>query len=355
MLRIGLDIDDVLGDFMGWYKRRFECDKYPHRLKEHIITRNVQKILRTDKSFWIGLPVISKPDFEPTLYCTKRVNPKKWTKLWLRLNNFPDKPVYQLFSQSGNKADLIKGRVDVFIDDSSTGRSWTVISGTSAGASPWIVSGSCSAVSSSLPSGFLRSVALAFPAVTENAGSCTVSVSLFLFSAAESGSHSSSDTSISILADSCGIGILTGTSTVFVPVRSSGCCFNSRANRCSALQLQSNTAMTNIPIRRIISEHHYCLFSGGVLSCRFHCVAPAFACRRSVLLPVGFSRFLDLFGVAVGVFEIVRILSFPRFINLAGALRYSATLCVSRFDFPGLVAFSCCHNDLNYFLCLTMI
>lgn len=118
MLRIGLDIDDVLGDFMGWYKRRFECDKYPHRLKEHIITRNVQKILRTDKSFWIGLPVISKPDFEPTLYCTKRVNPKKWTKLWLRLNNFPDKPVYQLFSQSGNKADLIKGRVDVFIDDS---------------------------------------------------------------------------------------------------------------------------------------------------------------------------------------------------------------------------------------------
>ena len=118
MLRIGLDIDDVLGDFMGWYKLRFECDKYPHRLKDSIITRNVQNILRKEKSFWVGMPVINKPDFEPVLYCTKRVNPKSWTKLWLKVNGFPDKPIYQLVTQDSNKAERIFGKVDVFIDDS---------------------------------------------------------------------------------------------------------------------------------------------------------------------------------------------------------------------------------------------
>lgn len=52
------------------------------------------------------------------LYCTKRVNNKTWTKEWLRRNGFPDRPVYQMYYQHGNKADMIKGKVDVFIDDS---------------------------------------------------------------------------------------------------------------------------------------------------------------------------------------------------------------------------------------------
>ena len=51
-------------------------------------------------------------------YCTKRVNPKSWTKKWLDDNNFPKAPIYQVMSQGKNKADVIKGRVDVFIDDS---------------------------------------------------------------------------------------------------------------------------------------------------------------------------------------------------------------------------------------------
>lgn len=118
MLRIGLDIDDVLADFMGAYYRYFNCSKHPYRLQDHVITRNVQRILRYDKEFWTTLPVIYKPDFEPVLYCTKRVNPKSWTKLWMEMNGLPVKPVYQIYTQSGNKADRIKGRVDLFIDDS---------------------------------------------------------------------------------------------------------------------------------------------------------------------------------------------------------------------------------------------
>ena len=113
MLRCGLDIDDVLADFMGTYLERFGKPK-----KDSEITKNVQRILSKDKNFWETLPVINTLNFTPTLYCTKRVNSKKWTKNWLKQNNFPDKPVYQVFCQLRNKADFVKGRIDVFIDDS---------------------------------------------------------------------------------------------------------------------------------------------------------------------------------------------------------------------------------------------
>ena len=39
-------------------------------------------------------------------------------KQYLEKHNFPNKPVYQVFYQHGNKADYVKGKVDVFVDDS---------------------------------------------------------------------------------------------------------------------------------------------------------------------------------------------------------------------------------------------
>ena len=117
-LRIGLDIDDCLADFWGTYCKYFDTDNNPKMLEDHIITRNVQQILSKDRDFWLNLEVKNRPDFIPELYCTKRVNNKAWTKEWLRRNGFPDRPVYQMIYQHGNKADMIKGRVDIFIDDS---------------------------------------------------------------------------------------------------------------------------------------------------------------------------------------------------------------------------------------------
>ena len=113
MLKIGLDIDDCLADFMGTYLERFGNPK-----RDGEITKNVRQVLIKDKQFWENLPVINTLDFVPELYCTKRVNSKVYTKNWLKKNNFPNKPVYQVICQMRNKADLIKGRVDVFIDDS---------------------------------------------------------------------------------------------------------------------------------------------------------------------------------------------------------------------------------------------
>lgn len=113
MLKCGFDLDDVLAEFMGVYLERFGNPK-----NDREITKNVFNVLRKDKNFWENLPVINRPDFIPELYCTKRVNSKVYTKNWLKKNGFPMKPVYQMYFQHGNKADLIKGRVDVFIDDS---------------------------------------------------------------------------------------------------------------------------------------------------------------------------------------------------------------------------------------------
>ena len=112
-LRIGLDCDDTCNYWYSLYLKRFGQPK-----NDHVITKHVHNILSKDREFWLNLPVKHRPDFQVTLYCTKRVNPKAWTKKWLEDNDYPKAPIYQVFCQTKNKADLIKGRVDVFIDDS---------------------------------------------------------------------------------------------------------------------------------------------------------------------------------------------------------------------------------------------
>ena len=113
MLKIGCDIDDVLAEWYDTYFNRFGKPK-----NDSEITKNVFNVLRHDKNFWENLPVLNTLSFIPELYCTKRVNSKTYTKNWLKKNGFPMRPIYQMYYQKGNKADLIKGKVDVFIDDS---------------------------------------------------------------------------------------------------------------------------------------------------------------------------------------------------------------------------------------------
>lgn len=112
-MRIGLDLDGTVDDFMNPYLKRFGKPK-----KDSEITKNVQQILSKDRDFWLSLPVLRHIDFVPELYCTKRVNPKQWTRKWLIEHGFPNRPIYQMYYQHGNKANMIKGRVDVFVDDS---------------------------------------------------------------------------------------------------------------------------------------------------------------------------------------------------------------------------------------------
>ena len=112
-LRIGTDCDGCINEFWDPYVKRFGLPK-----SDTEITRNVQQKLKRDKDFWVNLPVLHKPDFNLTLYCTKRTSRKAYLKQWIENNDFPIAPIYQVLYQYDNKARFIKGRVDVFVDDS---------------------------------------------------------------------------------------------------------------------------------------------------------------------------------------------------------------------------------------------
>jgi len=118
MLKIGLDIDDCLANFWESYCDYFSTDTNPKHLNNEMITYNVQNILRKDRAFWVNLKCLNHLDFNPVLYCTKRVNLKDWTKCWLERNELPIAPIYQVFYQGGRKSKMVKGKVDLFIDDS---------------------------------------------------------------------------------------------------------------------------------------------------------------------------------------------------------------------------------------------
>lgn len=113
-LRCAFDLDDTLLDWWGAYKERFPNSDFTN---QGIITRNVRK-LQHDKEFWENLELLEKPNFEPYIYATKRIIPKSYTRNSLLKHGLPIKPIYQMYYQHGNKADIIKGRCDVLIDDS---------------------------------------------------------------------------------------------------------------------------------------------------------------------------------------------------------------------------------------------
>ena len=113
-LRVGFDLDDTIFGFSEGYVKRFK--KFPKY--DWAITRNVTNILIHERDFWVNLPVIRRPNFEPKLYCSSRVNKKAWSKKALEINDLPNSPLYQVPGYHIPKSRYIKGRVDVFIEDS---------------------------------------------------------------------------------------------------------------------------------------------------------------------------------------------------------------------------------------------
>lgn len=114
-LRIALDCDDTLFDWRNAHEKKFNCV-----IKESTtdLINSQVALCKFDKEFWTNLSLIERPNFILYIYCTKRINPKKYTRNCFIKNKLPIRPIYQIEEFSDNKADYIRNVCDVLIDDS---------------------------------------------------------------------------------------------------------------------------------------------------------------------------------------------------------------------------------------------
>lgn len=120
--KIGLDIDEVLCDWVGGWVEHWKID----RPKSWFFDRNISDKFKEMKDqgilddFYSKLKPIIKPEeipFEPHCYVTSRPVDSRVTEKWLDIHGFPSRPVITV-GLGQSKVDVIKAAgVDIFVDD----------------------------------------------------------------------------------------------------------------------------------------------------------------------------------------------------------------------------------------------
>jgi hypothetical protein len=119
--KIGLDIDEVLADWVGHWIKHWGIEYRPKfwNFDRKIVDKF--KSLEFNKEFCLSIPRKIDPDeipFEPHCYITSRSVPVEWTELWLDMNGFACSKVYSVgLGQSKLEAAKESG-IDLFVDDS---------------------------------------------------------------------------------------------------------------------------------------------------------------------------------------------------------------------------------------------
>lgn len=115
----GLDVDDVLGDWLGHWTSKFNSPRPTAWNFDRYIAEKFE-FMKKDKDFWLTIPVKTRPEdipFEPDCYISSRSIPKEWTEEWLDKNGFPVAPV-EIVGHGVSKVDAAKKHnVEVFVDD----------------------------------------------------------------------------------------------------------------------------------------------------------------------------------------------------------------------------------------------
>jgi len=115
--KIALDLDDTVADFLGAYKTHYNLSKDISQWFFSYKTPENLKLLEKDKSFWIDMPVLHRPDFTPAFYISSREIPVEWSKEFLEKNNLPCKEVYHV-GYTESKTQILKELgCQLFIDD----------------------------------------------------------------------------------------------------------------------------------------------------------------------------------------------------------------------------------------------
>jgi len=118
--KIGLDIDEVLADFIGHYNAKYGIATPPEHWNYD--ANIVQKLdaLKDDAAFWSTIPVKTKPQdipFEPHCYITSRVCAQAITEKWILDNGFPTVPVYTVPRGETKSSYAKRVGVEWFVDD----------------------------------------------------------------------------------------------------------------------------------------------------------------------------------------------------------------------------------------------
>lgn len=116
--KIGLDIDEVLADFVGGMMEKFpQMDKRPIYWNDPHIAQNFPEVINDDK-FWLGLkPKVEELPFEPHCYITSRPCSTAITQQWLSEHGFPVAPIHTV-GVGNSKVDIAKKEgVEIFVDD----------------------------------------------------------------------------------------------------------------------------------------------------------------------------------------------------------------------------------------------
>lgn len=117
--KIGLDIDDVICDFVAGYCERFNLPTPDHWSCNYDTMKHLEEVIIDDKFYLSLKPKIkaSEIPFEPHCYITSRSIPKAWTEKWLQDNGFPTKPVHTI-PFGASKVEIAKASgIDFYIDD----------------------------------------------------------------------------------------------------------------------------------------------------------------------------------------------------------------------------------------------
>ncbi len=119
MPKIGLDIDEVLADWVGHWTKYHKQPIPKNWNFDRDIASKFEK-LKDDKGFWMSIPAKMDPNdlqFEPHCYITSRIIPKEWTEQWLDMHGFPTAPVYSIGHKESKVEVAKKSGLDIFVDD----------------------------------------------------------------------------------------------------------------------------------------------------------------------------------------------------------------------------------------------
>jgi uncharacterized HAD superfamily protein len=120
--RIGLDIDEVLCDWVGDWSSLYELPTPTSWYFDREIIKRFEEMKEKNEldKFYLSLRPLVEPNeipFEPHCYITSRPVDTSITQQWLDLHGFPARPVYTV-GVGKSKVDIaLEQELDIFVDD----------------------------------------------------------------------------------------------------------------------------------------------------------------------------------------------------------------------------------------------